>query len=396
MLRLIPIVTRSMSTETPSVYSRKNPFPARHVVNRRLSGPESEKETRHHEISLEGSGLVYEVGDSLGVFASNDPALVEEIITAIGATGDEQVTGADGQPKSFRLALTTDYIITTPSKEFIKDLVDRGDAAVELLRTLSTDPLRKKELEEYLWGMEFIDFLTNHPSIPWSAETFVKVLRKLQPRLYSIASSMKAVGNNVHLTIATVRYESHGRKRNGVASTFFADRTGDSVSVPVFVHTAKHFRLPEDTNTPIIMVGPGTGVAPFRAFLQERNASGAKGKNWLFFGEQRRSQDFLYEEEFAALQSEGVLTKFDIAFSRDVAGQKVYVQHRMRENAKDLWTWLEEGAHFFVCGDGARMAKDVDAELHRIVETEGGKTPEEAAEYIEALKKGKRYKRDVY
>lgn len=385
-----------MSTEATSVYSRKNPFPARHVVNRRLSGPESEKETRHHEISLEGSGLAYEVGDSLGVFASNDPALVDEIISTIGATGDEQVTGADGQPKSFRQALITDYIVTTPSKEFIKDLVERGGDGVELLRTLFTDPLRKKELEEYLWGMEFIDFLINHPSIPWTAETFVKVLRKLQPRLYSIASSMKAVGNNVHLTIATVRYESHGRKRNGVASTFFADRTGDSVPVPVFVHTAKHFRLPEDTNTPVIMVGPGTGVAPFRAFLQERKATGSKGKNWLFFGEQRRSQDFLYEEEFAALQSEGVLTKFDIAFSRDVAGQKVYVQHRMRENAKDIWTWLEEGAHFFVCGDGARMAKDVDAELHRIVETEGGKTPEEAAEYIEALKKSKRYKRDVY
>ena len=242
-----------MSTEAPSVYSRKNPFPARHVVNRRLSGPESEKETRHHEISLEGSGLVYEVGDSLGVFASNDPTLVDEIIKTIGATGDEQVTGADGQPKSFRQALTTDYIITTPSKEFIKALVERGDAAVDLLRTLTSDPIRKQDLEEYLWGMEFIDFLANHPSIPWTAETFVKVLRKLQPRLYSIASSMKAVGDNVHLTIATVRYESHGRKRNGVASTFFADRTGDSVPVPVFVHTAKHFRLPEDTNTPVIM-----------------------------------------------------------------------------------------------------------------------------------------------
>lgn len=385
-----------MSTESASGYSRKNPFPARHAVNRRLSGPESEKETRHHEICLEGSGLAYEVGDSLGVFASNDPALADEIIKAIGATGEEQVTGADGQPKTFRQALINDFVITTPSKEFIKDLVERGGDGVDLLRTLSTDPLRKKDLEEYLWGMEFIDFIHNNPSIPWTAESLIKVMRKLQPRLYSIASSMKAVGDNVHLTIATVRYESHGRTRGGVASTFLADRTEGGVKVPVFVHTAKHFRLPEDTNTPVIMVGPGTGVAPFRAFLQDRKATGAKGKNWLFFGEQRRNQDFLYEEEFAALQNDGVLNKFDVAFSRDVAGQKVYVQHKMRDNAKELFQWLEEGAHFFVCGDGARMAKDVDAELHRIVETEGGKTAEEAAEYVEALKKTKRYKRDVY
>lgn len=385
-----------MSTEVIAAYSRKNPFPARHAVNRRLSGPESEKETRHHEISLEGSGLVYEVGDSLGVFPTNCGELVEEIIQAIGASGDEQVTGADGNPKAFRQALSTDYIITTPSKEFIKALVDRGGDAVELLRTLSTDPLRKKDLEEYLWGMEFIDFLLAHPSITWTAEELLKVMRKLQPRLYSIASSMKAVGDNVHLTIATVRYESHGRKRKGVASSYLADRTSSETPVPVFVHVAKHFRLPEDTNLPVIMVGPGTGVAPFRAFLQERQASAATGKNWLFFGEQRESQDFLYREELEAMKQEGVLTRLDLAFSRDIPGQKVYVQHRMRENAKELFAWLEEGAHFFVCGDGARMAKDVDAELLRIIETEGGKTPEEAAEYVEALKKSKRYKRDVY
>lgn len=385
-----------MSTEATAVYSRKNPFPARHAVNRRLSGPESEKETRHHEICLEGSGLVYEVGDSLGVFPSNCGELVQEIIHAIGATGDEQVTGADGATKTFRQALLTDYVITTPSKEFIKALVERGGDGVELLRTLSTDPLRKKDLEEYLWGMEFIDFLLAHPSITWTAEELVKVMRKLQPRLYSIASSMKAVGNNVHLTIATVRYESHGRKRKGVASSYLADRTTQESPVPVFVHTAKHFRLPEDTNLPVIMVGPGTGVAPFRAFLQERKATGSKGKNWLFFGEQRESQDFLYREELEGLKLDGTLTRLDVAFSRDIPGQKVYVQHRMRENAKELYAWLEEGAHFFVCGDGARMAKDVDAELHRIVETEGGKTPEEAAEYVEALKKSKRYKRDVY
>jgi len=240
-----------------------------------------------------------------------------------------------------------------------------------------------------------IDFLLAHHKVQWTVEEFVKSLRKLQPRLYSIASSQKAVGEAVHLTIATVRYESHGRRRNGVASTFFADRTGAGVDVPVFVHTAKHFRLPEDPATPVIMVGPGTGVAPFRAFLQERKALGGGGKNWLFFGEQRRESDFLYEQELEAMQAEGVLTRLDVAFSRDQA-EKIYVQHKMKEASKELYAWLEAGAHFFVCGDGARMAKDVDAELHAIVARESGCTPEHAAEYVEGLKKSKRYKKDVY
>jgi len=199
----------------------------------------------------------------------------------------------------------------------------------------------------------------------------------------------------VHLTVATVRYESHGRKRGGVASTFLADRWSGEKTAGVFIHTAKHFRLPEDPNTPIIMVGPGTGVAPFRAYIQERKVTGAKGKNWLFFGEQTRAKDFLYEQELAALQADGVLNRLDVAFSRDQAN-KIYVQDKMRESAKEVWAWLQEGAHFYVCGDGARMAKDVDTELHRIAETEGGKSPEEAAAYVEALKKEKRYKKDVY
>ncbi len=381
--------------ETASLFSRKNPFPARHAVNRLLSGEGSQKETRHHEISLAGSGLAYEVGDSLGVFASNDPALADQIISAIHASGEEVVPGADGSPKLLRQALISDYIITSPSKEFVKALVEKGGDSVDLLRTLSTDSLRKKDLEEYLFGTEFIDFLENHPSIPWAAEELVQTMRKLQPRLYSIASSQKAVGEAVHLTIASVRYESHGRKRHGVASTFFADRTSPETPVPVFVHTAKHFRLPEDPATPVIMVGPGTGIAPFRAYLQERKATGAPGKNWLFFGDQRRASDFLYEEELAAMQREGVLHQLDLAFSRDQA-EKVYVQQKMRESGKEIFAWLEEGAHFFVCGDGARMAKDVDAEMHAIVAREGGKTPEEAAAYVEGLKKTKRYKRDVY
>ncbi len=384
-----------MSSDPTSLYSRKNPFPATHPVNRKLSGEGSGKDTRHHEISLAGSGLHYEVGDSLGLFATNNPELVAEIFTAIGATGDEIVPGADAAPKPLRAALTSDYIITQPSKEFLKALVERAGDAVADLRDLMADPAQKKALEDYLWGLEFIDFLLAHPSVKWTPEEFVKTLRKLQPRLYSIASSLRANPESVHLTVATVRYESHGRARQGLASTFLAERWAEDQTAGVFIHTAKHFRLPEDPATPVIMVGPGTGVAPFRAYLQERKAIGASGKNWLFFGEQKRALDYLYESELAQLQADGVLTKLDVAFSRDQAA-KMYVQDRMRENAREIWAWLQEGAHFFVCGDGARMAKDVDTELHRIAETEGGKSPEEAAAFVEAMKKEKRYKKDVY
>ena len=384
-----------MSTDPASLYSRKNPFAARHTVNRLLSGTTSQKETRHHEISLAGSGLAYEVGDSLGVFASNDPLLVQELLTTLGASGEEPVTSHDGALKSLREALWKDYIITTPSKEFLATIVEKGGTEAEEIALLTGDATKKKELESYLWGREVIDFLLSYPRMRWTPEEFVKTLRKLQPRLYSIASSQKAVGEAVHLTIATVRYETFGRRRNGVASTFFADRTPPEVAVPVFVHTAKHFRLPEDPTTPVIMVGPGTGVAPFRAYLQERKALGGQGKNWLFFGEQRKDSDFLYQSELLGMQEEGTLTRLDLAFSRDQT-EKVYVQHRMKEASSELFAWLEEGAHFFVCGDGERMAKDVDAELHLIVQREKGCSGEEAAAYVDALKKAKRYKKDVY
>lgn len=384
-----------MSSDPTSLYTRKNPFPALHPVNRKLSGEGSAKDTRHHEISLAGSGLNYEVGDSLGLFATNDPALVTEIIAAIGATGEESVPGADGQPKALRAALTSDFVITQPSKEFLKAIVEKAGPALADLAALANDPAQKKALEDYLWGLEFIDFLNAHPSVKWEVEEFVKTLRKLQPRLYSIASSLKANPEAVHLTVATVRYESNGRMRKGVASTFLAERWESDTKANVFIHTAKHFRLPENTDTPVIMVGPGTGVAPFRAYLQERKVTGAKGRNWLFFGEQTRSKDFLYEQELTGLVADGILNRLDVAFSRDQE-HKIYVQDKMREAGADLWAWLQEGAHFYVCGDGARMAKDVDTELHRIAETHGGKTPEEAAAFVESLKKEKRYKKDVY
>jgi sulfite reductase (NADPH) flavoprotein alpha-component len=387
--------TESAVVSATSVYSRKNPFPARLDANRKLSLEGSGKDTRHFELNLEGSGLAYECGDSIGVFPKNDPALVQEILHVLHATGDEIVPGNDGTPKPLRTALIEDYQITQPSKQFIQYIAERSGEAGSFLRDM-LDPLRKQELEEYLWGMEYIDFIRGHQSAHLTPEEFVKLLRKLQPRLYSIASSQKAFPEAVHLTIAVVRYESHGRQRKGVASTYLAERVGENDRVPVFVHSAKGFRLPEDGNTPIIMVGPGTGVAPFRAYLQDRKATGVRGKNWLFFGEQHRASDFLYEAEFTAFQAEGLLTRLDTAFSRDQA-HKVYVQNRMTENAAEIWKWIDqEGAHFYVCGDAARMAKDVDAALLNLVQTEGGKSPDDAAAYVEDLKKTKRYKRDVY
>jgi len=380
-------------TAAGSLYSRKNPFPASLKVNRLLTGEGSEKETRHFELALHGSGLHYECGDSLGVFATNCPQLVDDMLRALHFSGDEPVQGTDGSAKPIRQALIEDYAITQPDKKFLKLLAEKADAAPTLSEMLH-DPLRKKDLDDYLWGLEIIDFLLQHPSAHFTPDEFVGTLRKLQPRLYSIASSLKAHPEEVHLTIAAVRYASHGRKRKGVASTFLADRVSNDTPVPVFVHTAKGFRLPEDGSTPIIMVGPGTGVAPFRAYIEERRITGATGKNWLFFGEQRSQSDFFYREEFEAAVAAGDLT-LTTAFSRDQS-HKIYVQHRMLEHAADIWKWLQEGAHFFVCGDAARMAKDVDTALQQIVEQQGDQSPESAAAYIEGLKKDKRYKRDVY
>src|SRR6266704_1457821 len=374
-------------------YTRANPFPARMIVNRRLSGPESAKDTRHFEIDLTGWGLRFEVGDSLAVYATNDPELVDEIIRTLGATGDEKVPRLKGEPTKFREALLRNYSITQPTPKFLKAIAQRASAAPTLGYLLA--PNRKQDLETYLWGMEIIDFLSEHPSVHFAPEEFVGLLTKLQPRLYSVASSLKAYPDQVHFIVDVVRYESHGRLRKGVCSSFLAERAAD-VPVPVFPSVAKHFHLPEDSETPIVMIGPGTGVAPFRAYLQERKATGAKGKNWLFFGSQHEKCDFAYGDEFEAFLKEGLLTGLDCAWSRDQP-EKIYVQHRMKENAAEIWKWLDgEGAHFFVCGDARRMAKDVDATLRRIVQEQGGKNFEEANEYVEKLKSDKRYKRDVY
>ena len=384
-----------MSTESASGYSRKNPFPATLTVNRKLTKEGSNKETRHFEIALSGSGLAYEVGDSLGIFPKNDSELVEGILKNQGFSGDEQVINPDGKTVSIREALTKDFIISEPAKQLLQALPDKDSSSAFLKDLL--DPGSKSHLDGYLWGRDVLDLLEEFTAAKFTPEDFVKVLRKLQPRLYSIASSQKVVGESVHLTVAVVRYqpERSGHLHRGVCSTFLAERSEGNGKVPVFVHTAKHFRVPENPDTATIMVGPGTGIAPFRAFLQERRAAGAKGANWLFFGEQQAASDFFYKDEFASWQSDGVLSKFVTAFSRDQA-EKIYVQHRMLENAAELFDWLENGAIFYVCGDASRMAKDVDTALHQIVEKVGSKNAEQAKEYVDALKKEKRYRKDVY
>ena len=385
-----PPVLASLDGHAALAYSRKNPFPASLLANRKLTGEGSGKETRHFEISLEGSGLAYEVGDALGVIPMNCPALVNDFLRVLNRDGEEAVSRPDGGEAPLRAALFRDYEITKIPPQLLKAIAERSSD--KTLADLMV-PAAKDALAHYLWGREVIDLLTDFPSVTFTPAEFVGHLRKLQPRLYSISSSLKAFPGQVHLTVAAVRYESFGRRRNGVCSTYLADRVKGPV--PVFVQVSHSFRLPQDPATPIIMVGPGTGIAPFRAFLYERRAVGAKGKNWLFFGDQRAATDFLYREELEAMLADGHLGRLDTAFSRDQA-EKIYVQQRMLEAAGELWSWLENGAHFYVCGDASRMAKDVDLALHKVIESAGGKSGQQAAEYVKQLKAAKRYQRDVY
>ena len=388
------IVAPAKKAAPAGPWTRQNPFPGKLIVNRRLSSDDSEKDTRHFEIDLTGWGLNFEPGDSVAVYPTNDPNLVEEILRGLGAKGDEPVPAAKTKTmKPFREALLRDYAITQPTPKFLKAIAQRASAAPMLTELLHPD--RKHDLENYLWGAEVIDFLLEHPSVKFTPEEFVALLTKLQPRLYSVASSLRVFPGQVHLIVDVVQYESRGRVRKGVASTFLAERA-DKVPVPVYPSSAKHFHMPEDQNLPLIMIGPGTGIAPFRAFLQERRAISAKGKNWLFYGAQREKCDYAYKEDWEVFTGDGLLTRLDCAWSRDQA-HKIYVQHKMLENAAEIWKWIDgEGAQFFVCGDARRMAKDVDAALRKIIQEQGGKSVDEANAYVEKLKNDKRYKRDVY
>jgi sulfite reductase (NADPH) flavoprotein alpha-component len=376
--------------EAPASWSKTNPFPARLVVNRLLNSEGSGKETRHIEITLSCSDLTYEAGDALGVYPTNCPALVGELLSRLGCDGEEAVAALGGGEISLRKALSHRCDITKPGPELLRRVAENNPALAELLA-----PEHKEDLKKWLWGREVIDLLLETPSLTLTPADFAGLLKPLAPRLYSISSSPRAHAGQVHLTVSVVRHTSHGRMHKGVCSSFLADRATEPAVVPVFVQRSAGFRLPVSGDTPIIMVGPGTGIAPFRAFLHERRALGAQGKSWLFFGEQHAAKDFYYRDELEALLANGGLTKLSTAFSRDQA-EKIYVQHRLLENAAEVWSWLQSGAHFYVCGDASRMAKDVDAAMHQVAIKGGGLTTAAAAEYVLALKTAKRYQRDVY
>ena len=373
----------------------KQTFTGRHLVNVRLTKPGSEKITRHHEIAIDDPAVTYLPGDALGALPSNDPALVDAVLTAIRATGDEIVAAPDGSSVPLRRALSDIYNLNTPSRRLLELVVSRGGHDLAPL----LDRANAEALKHYLNGWneahDVLDVLSDHPGIEVTPAELVAALRKNLPRLYSVASSLRAHPAAVHLLVVSVRYTIRGRERLGLCSTWFADRWPAGAAAELYLQNQqKHFAMPASADTPMIMVGPGTGLAPFRAFVEERRATGARGRNWLFFGEQRQKTDFFYEAELTGYERDGFL-RLSLAFSRDQP-HKVYVQHRMREAARDIWDWLEQGAEIFVCGDKERMAADVDRELHDIAISIGGRTPDQAHEYIDRLKQDKRYKRDVY
>jgi len=381
-----------------SPYNRKNPYLAELIQHERLTKTGSGKDTRHFVLNLANSSLRYTPGDSLAIFARNPPQLVEETIALLGFDANSPVKNLKGETVPFRQALSESCILNRATKKIMSglaEIIPQGEQRNRLMEIVDNGEV----LGDYVHTRDYVDVLKEFDEARFeSPEAFLLQLSPIPPRLYSIASSLAAHPDEVHLCVAIVRYETHGRMKTGLCSGFLADHTELRVkNIPIYVQESRHFRLPKDNARDIIMVGPGTGIAPFRAFLEQRTADGAKGRNWLFFGEQHRASDFFYEQEFAAFQKKGVLTRLDTAFSRDQA-QKIYVQHRMKENAKDLWAWLQSGAYFYVCGDAHRMAKDVHQALIDIAREQGGLSAEAAAEYVNVtlMKTEKRYLRDVY
>ncbi|MFM5166953.1 assimilatory sulfite reductase (NADPH) flavoprotein subunit [Aeromonas veronii] len=368
-----------------SQYSKENPFPARLSVNQKITGRDSTKDIRHIEINLADSGLTYQPGDALGVWFDNDAELVGEVLALTGLSGDEAT--AHG---TLRTALTGHFELTRLHGGFITGLADISDNAA--LKDLAGD---KAQVNALVASAQVVDVLKRFPTA-LTAEQLVGLLRPLTPRLYSIASAQSEVEEEVHLTVGVVRYpQEDGTVRSGAASSYLADRLIEDGEVRVFIEHNDNFRLPQNPDTPVIMVGPGTGIAPFRAFMQEREAQGAEGKNWLFFGNSHFTQDFLYQVEWQRYVKSGLLSKISLAFSRDQAN-KIYVQDRLREAGQELYQWLEAGAHFYVCGDANKMAKDVQEALLDVIAEHGHKSREEAEEYLSELRRAKRYQRDVY
>ncbi len=384
---------KAATKDTPAGHSRANPYSARLLKCKPLNKAGSAKDTRLIAFDLKGSGLTYNVGDSLGVYPENCPDAVQWILDRLDTSGAEETTAPDGSTVNLMEALQKHYQITKPTQ-----------STIELLASSATEPAHADALKAMLAdegpgipdGHEIIDLLTMFPSARPAFAPFVATLRPLQPRLYSISSSQKVHADEVHLTVGVVRYaNSRQRQCKGVASTFMGERLRPGQKVRVFVQPSHGFSVPANTQAPMIMVGPGTGIAPFRAFLQERKASRATGNNWLIFGDRRGEFDYLYQDELEAFRRDGLLTYLDTAFSRDQT-EKLYVQHRMLQRGMEIWDWLQKGAHFYVCGDAKRMAVDVDDALRQIIVEQGGLTPDAAKAYLADLTKNKRYQRDVY
>ncbi|MCS5493060.1 sulfite reductase subunit alpha [Curtobacterium flaccumfaciens] len=377
----------SRASRPGSQWNKRNPYPSRLVENRLLSSPRSAKEIRHYEFDLGDSGIEYAAGDALAVVPVNDEVFVADLLEQVGANGGEAF---DGRP--ITEVLRTDREIRTPSKDLIADLVQRAPSS-ELAAVVAHGD--KHELDRWLWGRDVLDLLRDAGPAAPGLDELLPNLRPLQARQYSISSSPLAHPDRIHLTIASVRYGDPHRMYAGVASTFLADRVDPDGSVDVYLQPNASFGVPADESAPMIMIGPGTGVAPFRGFLHERAVSGATGRNWLFFGDQHRDTDFVYQDELTELQEQGVLDRLDLAFSRDQA-EKVYVQTRMLERSVELFDWLEDGGHVYVCGDASRMAKDVEAALLQVIRTGRGRGEDDAQAYLADMRRAKRYVRDVY
>ncbi|HMH15901.1 MAG TPA: hypothetical protein VK578_22575 [Edaphobacter sp.] len=373
-------------------YTRNNPYMSYVRVNYLLTGEGSEKETRHVELTLD-EGMTYTPGDAVGIIPENRREAVDEVLKALGYKGDERVLDHYKVEISLDEALRTRLGIGKLARGSVGQYAKLAPN-VEGLKVM-VGPENKARAEEYCWGREFVDLATDFPGVVTDPQQLFNVLQRLTPRMYSIASSQAQHQDNVQTTVRVIRYDSHGRNRQGVASGHLGDRAGVGEMMPIFLHSNANFRLPEDTSAPVIMIGPGTGIAPFRAFLEERQATGAPGDNWLFFGEQREKMDFLYKEQLQGMVKDGVLKRLDTAFSRD-QHNKVYVQDKMQEQAAELFQWLERGASFYVCGDATRMAKDVETALLDVIAKGSNGTLEHAAEYLATMKKQKRYQRDVY
>jgi sulfite reductase (NADPH) flavoprotein alpha-component len=384
-----PTPAEAKFAATPA-FTRNQPLPTPLVGNKLLNAPGAEKEIRQFVFSLGESGFTYTAGDALGVWPTNAPGLVDDILSTLELNAAIPVTVPSKGTLPLGEALLRHYEIAKTTPDMLRFVAERAKST--LLVDLMLEE-RRSERADWLWGRQFVDLLHGFPIKAGAAE-LLAVLKPMQPRLYSISSSPLVHKDEVHLTVSTVRYGLDGKTRGGVCSTFLADRAADTL-VPIFVQKSAHFHPPKDSSAPMIMVGPGTGVAPFRAFLQERRATGATGKNWLFFGEQRASTDFYYRDELETMQQDGSLHRLDTAFSRDQS-EKIYVQHRMIENGAMLWRWLQDGGHFYVCGDGNRMAKDVDAALRQVAQTHGGMGSDAAAAYVAGMAQEKRYVRDVY